>query len=492
MLRIFRLTLLAIGGLTLCARSESPNEVIVRATAAVQAAVPRAQADSTRPVFHIASPAQWMNDPNGPIFYKGYYHLFYQMNPLSDDSGPRVLRYWGHVRSRDLVKWEPLPIALWPSGEVGEQSIWSGCCTVNGLGQPMCFYTSIGEGKSAFDQAAQWAAVGDDDLIQWHKSPANPVLADGMNERKIYDWRDPFIFHERQQAFLVTGGHMARDGQAAVNIYQAENLGLTEWKHRGVMFEHPDAGAPTVECPNFFKLGDQYVLFVSPYGKVQYFVGDFDAATCRFTARTRGVVDWGSSFYAPNTMQVPDGRRLVWGWLNGFPSGRGWNGCLSLPRQLSLGRDGALRQEPAPQLTQLRGKPTEWKNIQLGNGGEALALPKTNTLEIRAEMDLKSAKNIELAVQSGNPIAPGIIVTFDGAELRVMDSKAPLTLAKGERKLTLRIFIDRSVLEVFANDTVCVTKIIAPLDARTTLRIHAGGGSAVAKRIQAWPLKTIW
>jgi beta-fructofuranosidase len=290
----------------------------------------------------------------------------------------------------------------------------------------------------------------------------------------------------------VTGGHMARDRQAAVNIYEAENPELTKWKHRGVMFEHPDTGAPTVECPNFFKLGDQWVLFVSPYGKVQYFVGDFDAVTCRFTSRTRGVLDWGSSFYAPNTMQVPDGRRLVWGWLNGFPGGHGWNGCLSLPRQLSFGHDGQLRQNPAPQLTKLRGKKIEWKNIQLENGGQTLPLPKTNTLEIRAEIDLQSANRVELGIKSSGKDAPVIAVAFDGAELQVMDVKAPLSLAKGERKLTLRIFIDRSVLEVFASETVCITKIIAPMDANATLTIHADGGPAVAKQIQAWPMRTIW
>ncbi|HTB83682.1 MAG TPA: glycoside hydrolase family 32 protein [Candidatus Sulfotelmatobacter sp.] len=491
MLRIFRLCLLVICGLPLCAWGDSTNEAIVRATAAIQAAVPRAQTDPIRPIFHVASPAQWMNDPNGPIFYKGYYHLFYQLNPFRDESGPRALRYWGHVRSRDLVKWEPLPIALWPSGELGEESIWSGCCTLNDLGQPMCFYTSIGVGKSAFDQAVQWAAVGDD-LIQWHKSPANPVLTDALNDRKIYDWRDPFIFRDHQKTFLVTGGHMARDRGAAVNIYEAENPELTQWKHRGVMFEHPDADAPTVECPNFFKLGDQWVLFVSPYGKVQYFIGDFNAQTCRFTARTRGVLDWGSSFYAPNTMQVSDGRRLVWGWLNGFPGGLGWNGCLSLPRQLGLGRDGQLRQNPAPQLSKLRGKKVGWKDVQMSNGSEKLTLPKTNTLEIQAEIDMQSANRIELGISSGVKDAPVIAVTFDGAELQVVDAKAPLLLAKGERKLTLRIFIDRSVLEVFANETVCVTKIIAPLDANPTLTIRADGGPAVAKQMQSWPMHTIW
>jgi beta-fructofuranosidase len=489
MLRIFHCCLLAFCLLPPGAHGENANEAIARATAAMLAAAPRAQADPVRPIFHVMSPAQWMNDPNGPIYYQGVYHLFYQLTPFSDESG---IKYWGHVRSHDLVKWEQLPIAIAPSGDQGEDSIWSGCCTLNGLGQPMIFYTSIGRGKSAFDQAAQWAAIGDDDLIHWRKSPANPVLSDARNVQKIYDWRDPFIFHDGKKTFLVTGGHMARDRQAAVNIYEAENPELTQWKHRGVMFQHPDAGAPTVECPNFFKLGDQWVLFVSPYGNVQYFVGDFDAATCRFTARTRALLDYGSSFYAPNTMQVPDGRRLVWGWLNGFPSGRGWNGCLSLPRQLSFSRDGQLRQNPAPQLTKLRGKMTEWKNLRLENGGETLPLPESNTLEIQAEIDLHTAKSFALGIKSGSKQATPVVVSFKGAELQVLDAKAPLSLANGETQLRLRIFIDRSVLEVFANETVCVTKIISPLAADPALEIRAEGGTASARRIQAWPMKTIW
>jgi len=489
MLHPLRLALLAFFLVPFCSHGALTNDVIARATAAVAAAAPRAQTDPARPIFHVASPAQWINDPNGPIFYKGFYHLFYQLHPFSDGSGPK---YWGHVRSRDLVKWEALPIALWPSSEAGETEIWSGCCTINGLGQPMCFYTSIGPDKNAFDRADQWAAIGDDDLITWRKSPANPVLTEAVNEgKKIYDWRDPFIFRDGPKTFLVTGGHMAKDREAAVNIYEAENPELTKWKYRGVMFQHPDAGAPTVECPNFFKLGDQWVLFVSPYGQVQYFVGDFDAATCRFTARTRGVLDYGSSFYAPNTMQVPDGRRLVWGWLNGFPGGHGWNGCLSLPRQLSVSPAGELRQNPAPQLSQLRGQPVEWKNIRLENGGQTLPLPKTNTLEILAELDLQTAKSIGLTIKGGAQDAAPILIQFTDSELQVMDAKAPLTVAKDGR-LRLRIFIDRSVLEVFANETVGLTKIISPLGDTPTLELHAEGGPARAKRIQAWPLKTIW
>lgn len=488
--RLLNLCLLLLSLLPAGARGDSADAAIAKATAAMEAAVPRAQADPAHPIYHVAAPAQWMNDPNGPIFYKGVYHLFYQLHPFSDGSGPK---YWGHVRSRDLAKWEHLPIALWPSSELGESEIWSGCCTINGLGQPMAFYTSIAPGKSALDHAEQWAATSDDDLVHWRKSPANPVLSEALHgDRKIYDWRDPFIFQAGGKTFLVTGGNLnrAKGGQAVVNIYQAENPELTKWVYRGVMFQHPDADARTVECPNFFRLGNQWVLIMSPYGKVQYFVGDFDPATCRFQSHTRGLLDYGPNFYAPNTMQLPKGRRLTWGWVTGFPGGHGWNGCLTLPRQLSLSRDGDLRQEPAPELARLRGTPSKWRNLALSEQGKVLSLPKTNTLEILANLDLRQAKALTLEFQSGDDKAAPVKLRFDGSELTVMESKSSLKPDKGQ--LRLRIFLDRSVLEVFANETVCFTKRSTPSAADATLAIRSESGNAKAELVEVWPMKTIW
>jgi beta-fructofuranosidase len=467
---------------------ETADEALARATAAVKAATARAQADPARPIFHVATPAQWMNDPNGPIFYKGYYHLFYQLHPFSDQDGPK---YWGHVRSRDLVKWEHLPIALAPSGDKGEEAIWSGSCTVNGLGQPMIFYTSIAQGKSAFDHAEQWAATSDGDMIRWQKSPANPVLSEALHaERKIYDWRDPFVFHEGKKTFLVAGGHLAKNGQAAVNIYEAENPALTSWTYRGVLFQVPDA--PTAECPNFFKLGKQWVLFVSPYGKVEYFIGDFDSNTCRFTPRSRGVLDYGPNFYAPNTMLLDDGRRLVWGWVTGFPSGRGWNGCLSVPRELSISSDGKLRQMPAPQLKKLRGNEVAWREIHLENGEKKLPLPETNALEIVADLGLQQAKAVELKLQrSANDPNP-VVLGFDGSHLTVLDVKIPWPVSETAHDLKLHLFVDRSVLEVLANDAVSVTKTIPTFGPNANLSLRSDGGAARFKSIQAWPMQSIW
>jgi len=488
---ILQFTLLGLLLLAIRSQGETDKEALTRATAAVEAATPRAQADPLRPVFHVTAPAQWVNDPNGPIFHKGLYHLFYQLTPYSDESG---IKYWGHVRSRDLVKWEHLPIAIAPSNDKGEESIWSGCCTVNGEGKPMIFYTSIAPGKPAISHAEQWAATSDDDLKRWEKVAANPVLSEALHGgKKIYDWRDPFIFREGRKTFVVLGGSLneSKGGQAVVNIYEAENAELTKWKYRGVLFQLPDAEARTAECPNFFKLDDEWVLFVSPYGKVQYFVGQFDAESCRFLPRTRGLLDYGPNFYAPNTMLVPDGRRLVWGWVNGFPGGRGWNGCLSLPRQLGFSRDGHLQQIPAPQLTKLRGESMEYRDARVEKADQGFALPASDALEIEVEIDLLSASSVHLAMENEKKERP-VTMSFNGLELRVLDAKAPLPLPKGERKLKLRVFIDHSVLEVFANETVCVTKTISLIGPNSNFSVRSEGGTANLRRLRGWPMKTIW
>ncbi len=486
------LLLLAAPSYAQTAATETSDDLFRKATAAVAAAASKAQADLGHPIFHLTAPAQWINDPNGPIFHKGYYHLFYQLHPFSERSGPK---YWGHVRSRDLVKWEPLPIALCPSPELDETEIWSGCCTINGLGKPMIFYTSIERGKNPGDHAEQWAATSDDSLLHWTKSPANPVLSEALHgERKIYDWRDPFVFHEGHRTFLVTGGNLnrAQGGQATVNLYEAQNPELTRWVYRGIMFRHPDSSARTIECPNFFQLGKKWVLLVSPYGQVQYFVGDFNSQSFRFTAEKRGVLDFGPNFYAPNTMQVPDGRRLVWGWLNGFPDGHGWNGCLSVPRQLRLSRDGDLLQEPAPQLAKLHGKPVSRHNLELSPDPVSVSLPEGNAFEIDADLDLRAARSVTLELGNGATGGEPLVLRLSASELEFMKAKVPLYPEGTTRRANLQIFLDHSVVEVFANGMTCLTKAIKPSPGISTLLIRSEPEGAGVRRLNAYPMDTLW
>jgi beta-fructofuranosidase len=466
--------LLSLFFFCLSSRAQSDAAALQSAEAALAAAAPRAQSDPGHPIFHITPPGNWINDPNGPIFYRGYYHLFYQLDPFNADG--RGSKYWGHVRSRDLAHWEPLPIALAPTSEKGETGIWSGSCTINGNGQPMIFYTSVTK-ESAQTHAEQWAAVGDQDLIKWQKCPENPVLSEALHgNRKIYEWRDPFVFHADDKTFLVAGGNLNKTegGQAVANIYQALNPGLTQWKYRGVMFQLPDPGARTTECPNFFNIGDKYVLLCSPYGPVQYYIGDFNADTCRFQSTSRGQVDLGPNFYAPNTMLVPDGRRIMWGWVTGFPNDHGYEGCLTIPRVLSISVDGKLLQTPAPQLRKLRGKSISQRKMALPAAGATFALPPTNTFEISAEILPRSATNITISIKSGDASVP-----IEG-------------LDTSDHKLNLRVFLDRTVLEVYVNDERVFTKVIPLVSAAPSLELGSSDGSAIAERLEAWPIKSIW
>ena len=174
------------------------NPALVKAMRSVEAAIAKASADPNRPVYHFHPPAYWNNDPNGTVWYKGWHHLFYQYNPYAAVWGHM---HWGHARSRDLVSWEHLPIALWPSTEKGEEHVFSGAATAGPDGRPWLFYTSIGQRAPE-----QWLAMPeDDDLIAWKKHPANPVLTTGIHGTlEVNEWRDPFLLgqprHTRQPA----------------------------------------------------------------------------------------------------------------------------------------------------------------------------------------------------------------------------------------------------------------------------------------------------
>jgi sucrose-6-phosphate hydrolase SacC (GH32 family) len=465
------------------------NDAVTRAMSSVNAAAPRASADATRPIYHFTPPANWMNDPNGPIFYAGYYHIYYQHNPFGDAWGHM---HWGHARSRDLVFWKHMPIALWPSKEKGEDHVFSGCATTNSRGQLLAFYTSIGYGKSATDYAEQWVALGDADGNTYTKHPGNPILSEKLHgDTKVWDWRDPFVFRDGARTFLVCGGNLnqGKGGQAVVLLYEATDGELTAWKYRGVLFTHPDAEVKNIECPLFFKLGDRWVLIVSPHRRVEYFTGRFDADAGKFLADQRGLMDHSGDYYAPNCMEDPQGRRVLWGWIKGFKGGRGWNGAFTLPRILTMAADGHLRQDPPVELSQLRGQAHNLQDVKLNNATNHLDAPRGDTLELSVEFQAGDAKQFGLMLRCSDAGAPGVLVSFDGREIEVAGAKSKLSLDEG--KLRLRVFLDRSVLEVYANEQACFSRVIYPGERDLGLAVFARGGTATVRSLEAWSMKPI-
>ena len=465
------------------------EEAIARAMTSVQSAVAKAGADSTRPVYHFRPPAQWMNDPNGTIFHNGYFHLFYQHNPYGDAWGNM---HWGHARSRDLVHWDHLPIALWPSKNLGEDHCFSGCAVLNGEGTPMLFYTSV-SGQRANQQ---WVAVGDQDLLHWAKYRDNPVLDLGGSGVPAFgkDWRDPFIFSEAGRTFLVVGADT--ETESLIPLYEAEDESLTRWKYRGILFRLPKEEVKFFECPNFFKVDGKWMLICAPYRPLEYWIGSFDLETLEFKPETEGVLDAGfggtANFYASNIAYGPEGRCILFGWLRGFQEGRGWNGCLALPRELSLSSTGHPIQNPVHEFRTLRTAGSRLSNIELDDNGQVLEGMNGDTLEIAVSFRPQGSVKCGIKLRRSAE-GEGISLQYDGEQLDVAGTAVPLSRASIGESLDLRIFLDRSVMEVFAEDgQVAVTRVIYPNEKAGGIEVFAEGGLAEVTSVEVWPIQSIW
>jgi sucrose-6-phosphate hydrolase SacC (GH32 family) len=486
---------------------------VAKAMQSVQAAVAHAEADPERPIYHFLPPANWMNDPNGPIYYNGWYHLFYQHNPFGDDWG---YMHWGHARSRDLVHWEHMPIALPPAYEAGEEHVYSGCARVNESGELLLVYTSVKTGtREDRPNNEQWAARPlDAELITWERHPANPVLALETHGGPAFhkEWRDPFIFTADGRSFLVLAGET--EDTLEVALYEAVDGSLTRWQYRGPLVREPRVDRRRfLECPNFVQAPPsepggkaKWILLTSPYNFVEYTTGEFDMGALTFTPEQHGILDAGHSdvpnFYATNVLDDAAGNCVLLGWARGFAKERGWAGALTLPRLLTVAADGKPRQQPLPALQSLRGRQTSLKPFTVENGsmvapgvgGAALEIQATLRLEPPAGSGLrmKRASAAGLRVRSSGDGQRGIEIRWDGSTLTVAGSAAALPAEPGS-ELTLDIFLDKSLLEVFANGgRVAMTRIIYPPAGDLAVEVFAEQGTAYVDALAVWEMKGIW
>lgn len=468
------------------------NPAVAQAMASVAAAAPQAQAEPTRPIYHFCPPAYWMNDPNGTIYHNGYYHLFYQHNPYGDDWGHM---HWGHARSTDLVHWEHLPIALWPSKELGEEHCFSGCAAINGAGQPVLLYTMVRPRTEGVPHLPneQWVAVGDPDWITWQKHPANPALSLETHGGPPFDgaWRDPFIFSEAGRTFMVLGGDY--EDVAGIALYEATDDTLLNWRYHKLLYQQPRGEKRFLECPNFFKVDGKWVLLHSPYNLIEYVVGDFDINTLTFTPTAEGLLDPGfttvPNFYASNILYDEAGRCILLGWARGFAPGRGWNGALALPRILTIGPDGHPLQTPVPQLQDLRSKRVRLTDLTIDEGGQVLAV-QGDALELQALLE-PGEGSLRLRLRRSADGSRSVDISYDGAVLDVAGTKLPLHLGHDE-PLKLHVFLDRTLLEVFVNGgRLAVTRVIdPPVEDRGVEFITKGGGASLIA-LEAWTMQSI-
>ena len=326
--------------------------------------------ETDRPAFHVTGGIGWINDPNGFSTYKGEVHLFFQYHPYDTKWGPM---HWGHVKTRDFIRWERLPVAMAPDTEYD----WGGCFSGSAIeladGRQLLMYTGVRrtlrEDGVWEEYQTQCVAVGDG--VNYEKFRGNPVLTakDVPAGNSMLDFRDPKIWREDDGSYRCIVGNRGSDDSGEILLYESKDA--FDWRYVGVVDASRDEYGKMWECPDFFPLDGKQLLLTSPqemlalglefhagYGAI-CLIGNWDKAASRFDRERVQSIDYGIDFYAPQTLLAPDGRRVMIGWMqnwttsNCVPRHARLFGEMTLPRELTL-RDGRLIQNPVRELENYR------------------------------------------------------------------------------------------------------------------------------------------
>jgi len=453
------------------------------------------------PRYHLAARAGWMNDPNGLVWFDGWYHAFYQHHPYSTQWGPM---HWGHARSQDLVHWEHLPVAIAPEGPEDKDGCFSGSAVVDGDTLALIYTGHKFHGDADNEDnlyQVQCLATSQDGI---HFTRQGIVVDTPPG---VHHFRDPKVWREGESWYMIVGARAGETGQ--VRLYRSADL--RQWQEEGVLDEAEAGMGFMWECPDFFTLGDKRVLMFSPQGiaahgfknrnlfQSGYLLGDWQPGQPFVRAGEFVEMDHGHDFYAPQSFLTPDGRRIVIGWLDMWESPLpeqqdGWAGMLSLPRELNLSADNRVQMRPAKEVKSLRQGWYPWPVSTLNNQQISVA---ENAGAMEVVLNWKGAESD--AEQYGLSLGDGLRIYVDAQMQRLVLERrypqhglcgtrsVPLTL---DHDLHLRVFIDSSSVEVFVNDgEACLSCRIYPDANQRDLRLFAWSGSASLSDGGAWQLE---
>lgn len=440
--------------------------------------------DPLRPGYHFLPPANWINDPNGLIDHEGRFHLFYQHNPKAPVWGNMT---WGHATSSDLVHWSDHPHALEPVDAFDRGGCFSGCAIpVND--RVHLIYTGVVPGSTgeAPSRQVQNIAIAND-TGGFDKLAINPVLADPPPGFQSRHFRDPFVWRDdfgEGECWWMALCSSTDDNRGAVLLYRSEDL--HSWTPVGPLFIEPEKSDRfTHECPNLFRLGARWMLITSPQPTARCFgwLGKFDGS--EFSTDTDVAIDGGDCVYAPLTFQDRASRRILFGWCRENRSREeqvraGWSGCLTLPRELRPPerKEHDLFVAPIAEIEELRqvcvSSPEHVR-------GEFLEV-ETIFAPGRGQAPLIEARY-------GDSPEPALSIGYDWEEETLLVNQCRARLFRDEREpLQLRVFFDRSIVEVFANQRIaCATRIYPQSGCIERLDVAPGCGA-----FDAHILKPVW
>ncbi|XEC93552.1 GH32 C-terminal domain-containing protein [Paenibacillus tarimensis] len=486
-------------------------------------------ADRHRPQYHASPPAHWMNEPHAPIYFNGQYHLFYQHNP----QGPYFHQiHWGHWVSEDLVHWRDLPVALRPEKDaVDPDGVWSGSAAYDENGIPALFFTAgddsavpnqrVGLARSTFPNDS------DNDLVHWVKHP-EPLIVQHKGQGLFGDFRDPFVWKEGDKWYLLIGSGTEGSGGTAL-AYTSDNM--IDWQYKGP-FHISDYGkypylGPVWELPVLLPLGrdksgeEKHLFLISPIGhgadvEVYYWIGRIDKEAMRFIPDQEEpqLIDVGDfHFTGPSGMIDPKtGRAIIFTIAQGERTPQldyqsGWAHNAGLPISVHLREDGRLGIRPIEELEKLRGEQLlSVRDQTIEETNESLSGVQGDMLEIRVELEPVNSSQFGIKVRRTPEGEEETLLYFDQEEQMLKVNRMKTTLDRFERSkgiqggrleigddnLSLHIYLDRSMVEAYANGLKSLTTRVYP--SRTDalgLQLWADG-EVIVRSMEVWTMNGIY
>ena len=480
--------------------------------------VRRNHTDPHRPLYHYVNPEGSLNDPNGLCFWQGRWHLFYQGYPPEDSR-----QHWGHAVSDDLVRWHDLPYCIYPDPEY---QCFSGSAFVE-EDRVIAMYHGTRAGNMC-------ATSSDPLLLNWDKVGNKPVIPIRSEDGSPlpYNVFDPCIWKKDGLYYSLSAG-TERTGPggkpvAADFLFRSEDLAHWEYLHSFIEDDHYTRVGDDGACPYFWPLGEKHILlFFSHSSGGQYLLGDYDKRRDKF------VVTYGEKFnfgppkpcgvHAPSATPNGDGTVTVIFNMNQGKPVTDWNQIMSLPRILSLGDDGdSVDMKPVAGVESLRKTEVRLDPFELTpNEEKVFKTLSGNSYELELELDTLSASAVELCVLR----SPGkeehtkisvfrdrgyfdrtrwerganTFVTLDNSNSSTLPEaqcRAPETvdvpIPNGEN-VKLRVFVDRSVVEVFVNELRCVAARVYPIrEDSLGVSLKAIGSPANVTALASWQMQSIY
>ncbi len=445
-----------------------------------------------RPLFHATGTLGWINDPNGFSFYKDNYHLFYQYYPFDTHWGPM---HWGHSISRDLIKWEFMPCALAPDEDYDRDGCFSGSAIELADGRHLLMYTSVIrkeiEGTTK-DFQQQCLAIGDG--VNYEKVPFNPVISTEMipDGNDIHDFRDPKIIKHGDKYYCFTI-NKSSDGSGQILVY--ESTDALKWNFTKVLDKSNNQVGRIWECPDYFQLGNNKILIISPQevqgdgnnifpGYNNFFLIGDGIDFLEFNRKSIQPIDLGTDFYAAQTIETNDGRRVMVAWMQNWETCNHGNekydyyGIMTVPRELK-NDSGYVTQQPIKELENYYGEEISYEKVLVKNKNSRLDKISGRVFDMSLTVEPIEDTDYEFIIRLAKNEKFETRIIYDNKKkiIKLDRSKSGIRFSALEKRefivehtndrLDLRIIFDKQALEVFVNGgrQVASMKIDTDMDA---------------------------